>query len=273
MARYPSKLYGITGFPLGHSISPALQNWAFQERRFPGVYLAWPEPPEKLGAFFQAVRTLPVSGGNITIPHKEASIKYLDHVSARAKSIGAVNTFFWRDGELWGDNTDITGFLGPLKGRSFKSALILGAGGAARAVIAGLKEIGTPEIIITNRTFAKAQELAAFFGAEALPWDERGKPRADLIVNATSMGMSGRQEDQNPYEESWMRGREGLAYDIVYNPPQTLFLKAAEASGWKTENGLAMFVGQARAAFALWTEGLEMPREAAMQKAAGLLGL
>lgn len=273
MAAYPEKLYGIIGFPLGHSISPALQNWAFAHTGFPGVYLAWPERPEKLADFFQAVRVLPIAGGNITIPHKVESMKLVDRLSERAKAIGAINTFYWKDGELWGENTDIEGFLAPLKGRRFKNALILGAGGASRAAIAGLKEIGTPQITVTNRSLAKAEAMADFFRVSALPWDERMKPEADIIVNATSLGMKGPEEDKSPYERQWLDGRHGLVYDIVYNPLETALLGEARAAGWETVTGLPMFVEQARAAFRLWTSGLDMPLEAAMEKAGSLLGI
>lgn len=273
MSAHPEKLYGIIGFPLGHSISPALHNWAFAQAGFPGVYLAWPEPPDKLADFFQAARVLPIAGGNITIPHKVESMKLVDRLSERAKAIGAINTFYWENGELWGENTDIEGFLAPLKGRRFKNALVLGAGGASRAVIAGLKEIGAARITVTNRSFAKAEAMADFFRVAALPWDERMKPEADIIVNATSLGMKGPKEDESPYERKWLEGRRGLVYDIVYNPLATLLLREARAAGWETVTGLPMFVEQARAAFRLWTSGLEMPLEAAMEKARSLLGL
>ncbi len=273
MSDYPDKLFGIIGFPLGHSLSPALQNWAFRTTGYPGVYMSWPIEPGKLGAFFQAVRILPVSGGNITIPYKIESVKLVDKISERVKSIGAMNTWYWRDGELWGENTDVTGFIAPLKNYHFASALCLGAGGASRAVIAGMKELKIPEITVTNRSFKKARELGDVFHVHAIPWDERMNCRADLVVNATSMGMKGEQADKNPYEKAWMEGRKGMAYDIVYNPLQTLFLEEARAAGWKTETGLAMFVEQARAAFALWTGGLEMPRADALARAKKLLGI
>lgn len=270
---FPTKLFGIVGYPLGHSLSPALHNWGFQATGYPGVYLAWSEPEDKLAAFFEAVRLLPIQGGNITIPHKVASIDYVDEISERARAIGAINTFYWKDGKLCGENTDVIGFMAPLQGKKFRQALILGAGGVSRAVIAGLKDLGVPEIIITNRAQAKADKLAEFFGIKAIPWDERMKPKPDLIVNATSQGMKGAQADLTPYEKSWLEGGSGLVYDIVYNPLETRLLADAKAAGWKTETGLTMFVEQARAAFALWTGGIEEPQAEATAKVKELLGL
>lgn len=273
MAAYPSKLFGIVGYPLGHSMSPGLHNWAFGEVGFPGVYLAWSEAPEKLTEFFQAVRVLPIQGGNITIPHKVEAMKLVDKVSERAQAIGAINTFYWRDGKLCGENTDVIGFLAPLKGRHFQNALLLGAGGVSRAVVAGLKDMGVPHITITNRTPEKAKALADFFHIDVIPWEDRMKPEADLIINATSQGMKGEQVNKTPYEKQWLEGRKGLVYDIVYNPLETLLLREAKAAGWETVTGLTMFVEQARAAFALWTEGVEMPQALATAKVKELLGL
>ncbi len=269
----PEKLFGIVGFPLGHSMSPGLHNWGFEEIGFPGVYLAWQEPEEKLADFFGAVRTLNIGGGNITIPHKVAALKHMDEVSKRAEDIGAINTFYWKDGKLCGENTDVIGFMAPLKGKKFKHALILGAGGVSRAVIAGLKDMGVPEITIANRTKSKADALAKEFGITAIPWEDRMKPEADLIINATSQGMKGAQVDMTPYDAEAFKGRKGLVYDIVYNPLETRLVREAKEAGWEVESGLAMFVEQARAAFYLWTGGQEMPREQAFQRVKSLLGL
>lgn len=266
------KLFGITGYPLGHSISPALHNWAFKTVGFPGIYMAWPQPPDKLSAFFNAVRTLGISGGNITIPHKVTSMKLVNYYGERAKSIGAMNTFYWRDNSLWGENTDIAGFIAPIKNKKFVHALVLGAGGASRAVVAGLKELRIQRITITNRAPEKAQMLAELFDAEWLPWQERMYTDADLIINATPLGMQGVRENMTPYDSTAFAGKKGLVYDIVYNPLETVLLKDARNAGWEIQNGLAMFVEQAREAFRLWT-GLEMPLAGAMAKARELLKL
>lgn len=266
------KLFGITGYPLGHSISPALHNWAFKKVGFPGVYMAWAQPPDKLADFFRAARALGICGGNITLPHKVASMELVDHASGRAKSIGAINTFYWRDGCLWGENTDIAGFIAPIKNKKFVHALVLGAGGASRAVVAGLAELGIPRVTISNRDTEKAQMLAEQFNVDSLPWNKRMDADADLIINATPLGMQGGRENMTPYDSAAFAGRKGLVYDIVYNPIETKLLKDARNAGWEVQNGLAMFVEQAREAFRLWT-GQEMPLDGAMAKARELLKL
>ena len=149
---HKEKLFAIVGCPLGHSLSPELHSWAFDEIGYPGIYMAFEQKPENLARFYDAVRTLPVSGGNITIPFKVDSMRYVDGVSERAKRIGAMNTFYWKDGRLLGENTDVIGFMAPLRGRKIDSALILGAGGVSRAAIVALQELGVPDIRITNRT-------------------------------------------------------------------------------------------------------------------------
>lgn len=254
----PTQLYGIIGYPLGHSLSPLLHDHAFQQAGIPGVYLPWSLTPDKLDAFFQAVRTLPISGGNITIPHKQAAMRFMDRVSAQAAAVGAINTFFWDGDQLCGENTDIIGFLAPLRGRGFHTALVLGAGGAARALVAGLRTLNVTRLVIANRTLATARALARDFQAEVLPWEERGTLRADIVVNATSLGMQGAWQDMTPYPTAALsaaatRENVPLAYDIVYNPLETRFLREARAAGWECCSGLTMFVEQARAAFTLWT--------------------
>lgn len=255
----PTQLYGIIGYPLGHSLSPLLHDHAFQKAGIPGVYLPWSLPAEKLGDFFQAVRTLPILGGNITIPHKQAAIQFMDRISAQAAAAGAINTFFWDGKELCGENTDITGFLAPLQGRRFATALVLGAGGAARAIVAGLRTLNVQRLVIANRTYETALALARDFQAQALPWEERGTLCADIVVNTTSLGMKGAQQALTPYPEAALhatrkqRDHAPLAYDIVYNPLETRFLREARAAGWECCSGLTMFVEQARAAFKIWT--------------------
>lgn len=265
------KLLGITGDPLGHSLSPVLHNWAFGETGFAGLYLAWPVPAKNLANFFLAVRTLGILGGNITIPHKVAAMNFVDKLSSVAKKIGAINTFYWRDELLCGENTDVSGFMKPIGGRNFVHALVLGAGGAARAVVAGLKELGIPKIDIANRSPAKAKILADEFGVCAIPWEERQDLNVDLIVNATSQGMQGAQADSSPYPAEAFAGRHGLVYDLVYNPLETRLLREASRAGWETQNGLRMFVEQAREAFRLWT-GVEMPLAGAEELLKGILG-
>ncbi|MDR2489397.1 MAG: shikimate dehydrogenase [Desulfovibrio sp.] len=256
-------LFGIIGHPLAHSMSPALHNWAFSRAGIAGFYMAWPLQPEKLPAFFDAARALPVRGGNITLPHKVTSMALLDGLSPRAQRVGAINTFYWDDACLCGDNTDVAGFLDPLAHRRILSALVLGAGGASRAVLAGLKELEVPDIGVSNRTAGKAETLAEEFGVHHVPWDDRTSSGADCIINATTQGMAGEGVDNTPLPARAFRGK-GLAYDIVYNPLETRFLREAGVAGWDTQDGLAMFVGQARESFRLWHRDKDMPaREAA----------
>lgn len=259
---HKEKLFAIVGCPLGHSLSPELHSWAFDEIGYPGIYMAFEQKPENLARFYDAVRTLPVSGGNITIPFKVDSMRYVDGVSERAKRIGAMNTFYWKDGRLLGENTDVIGFMAPLRGRKIDSALILGAGGVSRAAIVALQELGVPDIRITNRTPEKASALAEEFGIQAVPYEDRAGCGCSLVINATCLGMKDRWQDMSAFPEEGFGGRGGLAYDIVYTPEDTRFLKDARAHGWECQSGLAMFVEQARAAFRLWT-GKDMPSEGA----------
>lgn len=255
----PQELYGIIGNPLGHSQSPRIHNAAFAAAGLPKVYLAWPCPPEKLAAMVECVRTLPIAGLSVTIPHKEHIIPLLDAITPAAKAVGAVNTVYWQHGALCGDNTDVAGFMAPLRGRDFSCALVLGAGGACRAVLAGLQAQKTPRIVLTNHNMAKALLLAHEFSVEVIPWEERHTIPADCVINATPLGMQGSYQEQIPYDfvaggKCW-QGNAGtrLAYDLVYNPLHTRFLREAQTAGWDIQDGLDMFVAQANAQFRIWT--------------------
>ncbi len=254
-----SRQYFVIGKPIAHSLSPLIHNRALGELGLLGTYSAREVAVEQLAGFFEEFRSVPYAGCNITLPLKVEALKYVDEANPRAKKLGAINTLYWHEGRLVGENTDVTGFRVPLEGKDFVQALILGAGGVSRAAICALQEMQVPSIAISNRSPEKAQALAEEFGIACCPWEERGDIEADLVVNATSLGMKGEREDMTPYP--CFRGK-GLAYDIVYTPEKTRFLREAEASGWQTQSGVAMFVEQARASFRLWT-GQEMPRESA----------
>lgn len=283
----PTELFGITGYPLGHSMSPRLHNWGFAKVQHPAVFMPWPVLPEKVEDFIRAVRVLNIRGACVTIPHKEAVLPLLDRVSARALRMGAVNTLYWDGDVLCGKNTDVDGFLAPLlplrpdgnagahAGRTLRSALVLGAGGAARAVVQGLKELGVPRIAICNRDVTKAQLLAQHFQVESLPWEMRHEQGADLLVNTTPLGMKGSAEEQTPFEchgfAACLAGGGGLAYDLVYNPLETRFLREAREAGLAVQDGLDMFVAQGLAQFTLWT-GRDLPAHEArtvLQEALG----
>jgi shikimate dehydrogenase len=259
------KLYGITGFPLGHSLSPVLHNHALAQAGIAGAYLAWPLDAGRMPDFVNAVRTLHIQGVSVTIPHKEAILPLLDRLTARARALGAVNTLYWDEDCLCGDNTDVEGFVAPLCGRSLSSALVLGAGGAARAALAGLRELGLPAVAVCNHHRERAQKLAEEFGVQRVDWEDRVAYEADLVVNATPLGMRGAHEGHSPLPpEAFIRGQAGsrLAYDLIYTPLTTRFLAEAEAAGWRTQDGLAMFIAQAQAQFRLWTGQVFSEKEA-----------
>lgn len=271
----PSGVYGIIGWPLAHTLSPLIHTTAFRELGLSAVLVPWPVESGRVADFIAAVRLLGIRGVCVTIPHKEEVIPFLDRISERAASVGAVNTLYWEDGKLCGDNTDVPGFAAPLEEPSAalrpRSALVLGAGGAARAAIAGLKAAGCGRISICNRTEETARAFAEEFGLSAIAWDERGTIDADLVVNTTPLGMRGKFEDDSPYPAEAFAGKRGAAYDIVYTPLKTRFLREAEAAGWRTITGLGMFIGQADAQCRIWT-GRPLP-DAAKSAVYAALGL
>ena len=259
----PESILGVVGFPLGHSLSPCLHNWALQQEGEPSVFMKWVIAPDNVDGFVAAVRTLPIRGVAVTIPHKIEVMPFLDGMTETASMVGAVNTLFWNEGKLWGENTDVGGFLHPLKElkRPLKSATVLGAGGAARAVVAGLKQLDIPLIQIANRNFDRAGELARDMDCTAVDWEKRDAVLPDLIVNTTPCGMKGEMQGASPWPEfSYKKGM--IAYDIVYNPRQTPFLQHADQTGCHVISGLEMFLRQAMLQFKLWT-GKDMDAEGA----------
>jgi len=258
----PTRLYGIIGMPLGHSLSPLIHNRALALTGQPGVYMAWEIAPDALGGFITAVRTLPISGASVTIPHKQAVMPLIDGQSARAKAVGAVNTLYWNGGKILGENTDVTGFIAPLLKLPAppESALVLGVGGAARAVFAGLAELGVKKILACARDENKAQKPCTDFNARFVPWSGRAGAvkKSQLIVNATPLGMSGAYQDLSPLDGICLSPNQTV-YDLVYNPLRTILLKQAEDHGCRTIDGLEMFIAQAAAQFRLWT-GQDFPK-------------
>ena len=255
-------LLGIIGHPLSHTLSPVLHNWAFRELGIQASYHVWDTPPEKLPAFMAALRTLPIHGASVTIPHKEPVMPLVDRLTANAREIGAVNTLYWEDGRLWGENTDVTGFMAPLleRGTPPGTVLVLGAGGAARAAVCGLHRAGW-KVLLSARTGTRADRLAHSFQAEHVPWSERHEVRPDLLVNTTPLGMSGPFQGLSP----WKGPLAGvsLVYDLIYNPRETPLLHQAAREGVEVVHGLPMFVHQALAQFELWT-GRRFPLPQAM---------
>ena len=269
---------GIIGYPLGHSISPAFQQAALDELEIDARYVAWPTPPEELAARVDSLRASDVLGANVTVPHKQAVMPMLDEVLPVAESIGAVNTIINRDGVLIGANTDASGFTRSLEqeakfSAARKRALIVGAGGAARAVAFGLAWEGVSELVIVNRTAERAAKLARDV-SEATATETRGggfedvsnAASFDLIVNCTSMGMAGGPDPERvPPIESLLR-RGVLVCDLVYNPQVTPLLSLARERGARVLGGIGMLVYQGAAAFEFWTE--QEPPEDIMYSAA-----
>lgn len=269
-------ILGIYGHPLTQSLSPMLHTWALAREGITGTYTAWDTQPEDLDAFIRTFRETPCDGGSVTIPHKETIIPLIDDLTRTARTIGAVNTLFRDNGKLTGHNTDLEGFIAPLKDLPKPgTALLLGAGGAARAVLAGFAALGLSTVTVAARSRKKAAKLLADFSPSFrslsfLQWDEvRLEPPASeegfWVVNATPLGMRGKAEGESPLPASWFtaaRPERCLAYDLVYNPLETAFLALAKNAGWQCRDGLDMFVGQAAAQFRLWT-GRDMDTPAA----------
>jgi shikimate dehydrogenase len=244
-----SALAGVLGFPVGHSRSPLMMNAAFAELGLNWRYLRLPVPPER---FDETVRALPGSGyrgANVTIPHKVAAHDLADELSDDARAIGAVNTLTFReDGRIAGDNTDAGGLLDALGEPLPPTALVLGAGGAARAAAWALTQRGV-EVTIWNRTSERAAELAADLGVAA---SERPGP-AELLVNATSVGLRPTDSlDGLPLVDA------RVVVDLVYGPAQTSFARWAEERGARLVDGLEVLVRQGARSLELWT-GEEPP--------------
>ena len=249
----------IIGHPVAHSRSPIIHGHWLAEHGLDGSYERVDVPPGAVAAFLDRIRSGEFAGGNVTVPNKEAVLPLLDHVGETARRMGAVNTIWVEDGKLHGDNTDAFGFLAHLDDRvpgwdaRTASALILGAGGAARAVVHGLVSRGVGRIILVNRSMARAEDLAAEFGAGV---EARGRSEAaalvatsDLIVNTTSLGMQG----QPPLDLDLAGLRPGtIVDDIVYVPLETALLAEARARGGVPVDGLGMLLHQAIPGFERW---------------------
>lgn len=260
------QIVAILGFPLKHSLSPVFQQAAFDHYGLDLRYQAWEVPPAGLGEAVARLRDPGALGSNVTVPHKEAVIPLLDGVDDTAREIGAVNTIVKQDGALMGYNTDVAGFLRGLREEggldpAGKAALLLGAGGAARAVAFGLLQAGVSRLVIANRGLERGERLAAElssrFGprAQAIPWKELAAAAGGchLIVNATTLGMlHGPGEGQTPLPAAHIP-RGALIYDLVYNPLETPLLREARKAGAGVVGGLTMLIYQGAAAFELWT--------------------
>ena len=257
-----TKQLGVIGYPLSHSLSPIFQQAALDYHAIPVTYSAWPTPPERLSQTVERLRGAEYMGFNITIPHKEHLVELLDDVDAMARNIGAVNTVVNRGGVLAGFNTDTYGFIKSLKEKANfeprgKTVLLLGAGGAAKAAAYALAGEGVERLTIANRTVARAESLAEGVGGLLQNIDvvslDNVPGNADLVVNSTSVGMaSGDGAGRTPLDEASI-SRTALAYDMVYTPAETPFLRCAQQAGARVLGGLWMLIYQGAAAFELWT--------------------
>ncbi len=258
---------GIIGFPIGHSISPAFQQAALDHLGIDADYQAWEVDPEGVGEFLQALRQPDKLGINVTVPHKETVIPFLDEMDEGAREAGAVNTVVHREGRLIGYNTDSHGFLQALReARNFRCegrrVLVLGAGGAARGVVLALIREGVSDLVIANRTFARGERLASLARergiacrAIEMSWNELALAAvsADLIVNCTTVGMSHGPDAAHSLLLEQQIPPTALVYDLVYNPMETPLLRAAGRAGASTLGGIQMLVHQGAASFELWT--------------------
>lgn len=264
------KRAGVIGYPLGHSISPAVFQAAFDAAGIEAAYEAWPTEPEQLEGRIASLRGDDFLGANVTIPHKEAVVPLLDGLEGAAAVIGAVNTIVHRDGQLTGYNTDVAGFARALRedagfDAKGKRAVIIGGGGAARAVALALVEANASIVLLIGRTPKRLDGIVAALrkiegAGTTITWAHWGDgvfleqvPHSDLIVNCTPVGTrKSETEGQSPIDAQFLPAG-GLVFDLVYNPQETPLLKAAKERGAKTAGGLGMLVYQAAESFRLWT--------------------
>jgi shikimate dehydrogenase len=267
---------GLIGWPLDHSLSAPMHTAALESLNLAGDYRLFPVPPlpegnSQLIGLIEKVRCGKIHGLNVTIPHKQNVLNLMDTLSPAAKTIGAVNTVSLQGGFVHGDNTDWLGFLHDLDERlsttginNLKRALVLGAGGSARAVVYALLQSGW-KVTISSRRLEQAQKLAADFSNHQLQIKTGhlsqfpGLSETTLIVNTTPLGMLP-EILSNPWPSESPFPPNAFVYDLVYNPPETTLMQAAASAGLESANGLGMLIEQAALAFEIWT-GLSAKRE------------
>ena len=259
--------FGIIGYPLGHTLSPVFQNAALKHHCIDELFEAWPTHPDDLAAKVESFRADGFLASCVTLPHKQAVIPMIDELADTAVAVGAVNWIINNNGHLTGHNTDSPGFLRALTelgefDPAGNSALVFGAGGAARAIVHALKTAGVASMTIANRTVARAEELAADFSDDTLSINSCGldaddlndiSMASDLLVNTSSMGMDGGPApDATPVTADAI-SPNAVAYDAVYAPPMTPFLKEVEIAGAKSLRGFTMLLLQGAVGFELAT--------------------
>ena len=269
------KTFAVIGDPIDHSLSPNIHSAAFRELDLDSSYIAYRIPKGELEEGIQGLKKIKIDGFNVTIPHKVEMMKFLEKIDESCSLIGAVNTVVNNDGILKGYNTDMDGFLDPFKKKNLKivdaKVLLLGAGGAARAIVTGFAKEKAKNITIANRTLENAESLSEFakkigLDANAIKIDDVGDSAKDynIIVNATSVGL---KNESSPISLEGIN-ENTIVYDIVYMPMNTDFLKKAKEKNAIVIFGYEMLLGQAVRAFEIW-HGMEAPYNA-MKKA--LLG-
>jgi len=264
------KRAGVIGYPLGHSLSPAIFQAAIDAAGIDAQYEKWETEPDQLEGRLNALRHEDFLGANVTIPHKEAVLPMLDRLDETAERAGAVNTIANENGELVGYNTDVAGFARALRDDAGfdpkgKRVGILGAGGAARAAALVAVEAGASYIMLTGRSPRRMDKVVADFrklegAGTTITWTHWGDgvfmtffPNADLLVNCTPVGTKTSDVDgRSPIDAQWLP-KHGIVFDVVYNPPETPLLKTAKERGLTAVSGLGMLVYQAAESFRLWT--------------------
>lgn len=259
----PPKIYGLIGYPVKHSLSPAMHNAAFKALGIPAEYRLFPIKPQDLSDFFGSLAAQNIYGLNVTIPYKEKVVSFLDKFSHEAKLIGAVNTIKRQKDKLFGFNTDAEGFLRHLKGDlkfnpKAKSIAILGAGGASRAISVSLSKLRPKRIAIYDIDLSKGVSLINYLKSNfkytefvlANSIQDLDILKADMLINATGQGM--KDSDPLPVEPQLLH-KNLLVYDLIYNPKETRLLKVAREKGAKVANGLYMLLYQGTRSFEVWT--------------------
>ena len=245
------KKYFVIGNPIDHSLSPKLHNNWLKKNNINATYDKIKLEEQEIKNFIQDIKKQKIAGCNVTVPFKKAVIPFLDKLSPESQATQSVNTIIFNNNVLVGHNTDIAGFNIAIKKTNFnlkgKKIFILGAGGVVPSIIFALKKMSVSEIIISNRTIEKAENLKILFnGLKVLKWGN--VPDFDMVINATSLGLN-KEEINLDFSNS---GRNNLFYDVIYNPTETNFLKKGKELGNKIENGKTMFIYQALEAFKLW---------------------
>ena len=259
-----TKLLGVIGAPIAHSLSPIIQNAALHAAGLDYVYAALPVRADALASAVRGLYDAGIAGFNVTIPFKTAIIPLMDALSEDARRIQAVNTVVVEDGRLVGHNTDVAGFLAGFAERGIaltgKNAVLIGAGGAARAALWGLLRSGVSSIAIGVRCVEKGAALAADFAANGAvracafvdPAFSRALAAADIVVQTTPLGMTPHTDAMPPVDMAALKD-DAVLYDLIYTPAETRFLREARARGCETINGETMLVAQGAEAFHLWT--------------------